>query len=287
MILIKEISMKNKKIIFFLFLFLVNPYNLHLISCDEDTVFFNMLYIGMKRSEATIDYLINFVEFENLLSSLHKQILSKMRNPSKLGNGDFFDEYNKKQIEYLNGVKDTLHWYNLYKNIYNNTTDMLSKEKKDILKKQKETIANNLLKQLFDLKNVILTIRDFFKNIENLDNENQYRFFDIKNMVSNVSDKISLYLYYQKMYVAFDNVLIRQYDYFMKLKHMFNSYYKQFWVTIEKERLSEIIKTYNIYMNLYQKNNNSKIKEIEYNNDMSEIIFTKNDLPSVLYNKFL
>ncbi len=279
--------MKNKKIIFFVFQFLINPYYLNLISSEEDTVFFNMLYIGMKRSESTIDYLINFVEFENVLSNLHKQILSKMRNPSKLCSADFFDEFEKKQIEYLNVVKDTLYWYYLYKNIYNNATDKLSEEKQNILKKQKETIANNLLKQLFDLKNIVLIIRDFFKNIEDLNNETEYRFFDIKNMISNFSEKISLYFYYQKMYVAFDNLLISQYDYFMKLKNMFNSYYKQFWLTIEKERLSEIIKTYNLYMNLHKKKNDSFIKQIEFNNDMSEIVFTKKDLPAVLCNKFL
>jgi hypothetical protein len=200
---------------------------------------------------------------------------------------DFCDEYKNKQHDYLHLVTETLSIYNLYKHIYNNGLGMLNDEHKSRLKIQKETIARNLLKQLLSLENIVLLIKDFFKNIDELDQQVRYSFGDIKNILSDITNTMSLYFYYQKAYVAFDKLLINQYEYFIKLKYLFNSYYKQFWITVEKERLAEIIKTYNFYMILYKKNNNVPIKEISFNEEASAIIVTKNDLPAAIYNKFL
>jgi hypothetical protein len=279
--------MKNKKLLFiFFFCFMQKEYS-NISIYDQDSIFFNILYISIKRSEATIDYLTHFIEFDNLSSNIHKQVLSKIRNPSKLEAIDFCNEYESQQTKYMDLIKYTLRIYNLYKSICNNCTGMLNDGYRELLKKQKELIASNLVKELFNLENIAKLIKDFFKNIEELDQQKRFGFLDIKNILEGISDKISLYCYYQKAYVSFDNVLINQYEYFMKLKYLFHSYYNQFWITIEKQRLAEIIKTYNFHMNLYSDKNNTTIKEMDLNNEQSEIIFTKNDLPQFVYNKFL
>jgi hypothetical protein len=108
---------------------------------------------------------------------------------------------------------------------------------------------------------------------------------DLKNSFTGIANQLSLYFYYQKMYVAFDHLLINQYDFFIKLKQLLNSYYKEFWLIIEKERLKEIINTYNHYMEIYIKNNNKKIKEIKLDKEKNSLYFG-DDLPDILYNPF-
>lgn len=279
--------MNNKKLIFYIFFLLVQKEYASNFLYDQDSIFFNILYIASKRSEATIRYFTYFIECEDCMSKFHKQILCKMRNPSKCSQFDYCVEYEKKQIEYIDVAKETINIYNAYSFIVNNYTDLLTNERKEVLEKQKQDIANNLLKELLSLENITLLIQNFFNNLEQLDAQKRYGIMSIKNMLSDLSDKISLYFYYQKMYVAFDKLLINQYDYFIQLKYLFNSYYKQFWITIEKKRLEEIIKTYNFYMNIYREINNTKIKKMVFNTDTKEIFLEDDELPDMLHNSFL
>ena len=279
--------MTDKNIILFLFFLLWQTTYSHSHLYDENTIFFNFLYIAMKRSEATILYHTHFIEFEDCLSKIHLQILSKMRNPSKIYDNNIENEYKVKQIEYLDVIKKTLEIYNLYKIITNNYTDLLSEHQKDILKKQKELIAHNLLEEIVNLENIIILIKNFFNNLKSLNKKNEFRFLDIKNLLSKISDKISIYFYYQKAYVAFDNLLISQYDYFTTIKHLFNTYYKEFWITIEKHRLTEIINTYNLHMKKYLEQGNAEIAEMIFDWDTSEVLLSQNLLPHTIYNTFL
>ncbi len=280
-------NIKYFKFIIYIFILLLNngygDDNLN----DTYVVFFNILYASFKRSQATINYLENFIDFDNFLSNLHKQILSRMRNPSNNINNDLINEYENKQNEYFILIKETIESYDSYKFIYNNYFNLLDKNEKNILQKQKECIANEILKEILNLENIIFLIKDFFNNLDNLKKKNKNNILNVKNIIEKISNKISLYFYYQKMYVAFDNLLINQYEYFIKLKNLFHSYYKQFWTIIEKKRLEEIIKTYNFYMSKYKNQNNNKIKRIIFNKELSSISFSDDYLPDILYNKFL
>lgn len=278
--------MNVKNIIFCLFFLIL----LNLIPDDfinnDDEIFFNILYSASLRSIATIEYFINFIDFDNTFSHMHKEILSRMRNPSKLSSSNNYDNYKLQQEIYLNLVEKTIQAYDLYKIILNNYFDLLNKEKIAILEKQKQTIALSLLSKIISLENIISLVNNFFHRIENFEYNNKYNITDLKNSFNNISNQLSLYFYYQKMYVAFDHLLIKQYDFFIKLKELLNSYYKEFWLIIEEERLKEIIHTYNHYMTIHIKNNNKKIKEIKLDKEKNNLYFGDN-LPDILYNPFL
>lgn len=274
-----------KAAVFLIFFLLLQKEYANQMIYDQECLFFNILYISVQRSQATIEYFTDFIEFDDSLSKLHKQVLSKMRNPSKADAVDLIKQYEEKQIQYNERVKKTLDIYNCYKYLLNNYVDKLH-DKKDILQKLKKKIATNLLKELFNLENIIMGVRNFFSNLETLDSR-KYAIMEYKNIFTDISNNLSLYLYYQKMYVAFDNLLISQYDYFMKMKYLFNSYYKEFWIAIEKQRLAETINIYNFYMHDYFERHSDGLKKMIFNEEKSEMILDKEYLPVVLYNKFL
>jgi hypothetical protein len=244
---------KNK--IFNLLYFCVSIYNIK-SQYNDDTLFFNILYISFQRSKATIEYLDSFTTYLDSVLEMHNTMISRMRNPSKLIEKNMSEYHNFIALDYYTILENTINTYTQYSSFINTFTDALSEEKKIILQKNKEIIALDIISHITDLENIITLIKDFFTNLNQSDQDIKYENKFLKDLLHNIKEKAALYYYYKKTYIQFDQLLIKQYNYFTNINSLFNNYYKQFWHFIENKRLMGIIKTYNTAMKTYMENNN-------------------------------
>ncbi len=221
----------------------------------EEIIFFNLLYWGIIRSEAIIRYFDYSITQQESKYCCDLNILSRMRNPSTRCDSLNIQQYKEKNSEYIDFLTSTDTAFDTYKILVNNFYHDLSEEYKKKMENVKNEIAISIIKEIAHLYSFIEKLKKIY-DVEIEDSEIQKK--GLQEIFDKASTLFGAYHNYKNTFLYFDNLFIKQAKNIHLISNLFYSYYKEFWITIEKYRIKKLIDLYHEEMNKYLLKNGTK-----------------------------
>lgn len=248
---------------------------------SNHSLFLNLLYRAIQRSQATIDYFESFVKYTESNLKLHHNIISRMKNPSKQRiTEELHLRLDGYYENYYQTTKQLIENYEQFRLSLNNFSDLLTTEEKNEYQSTKEKASTKIIKEIFTLKNIMESIENIHIEFKLYDR----RFLDsMKEKISHVgilvSKKMNIYQYIVNIYNEFDANLINYDQYLNNVNLFFHKEYKKIWHIIEKSRLDGLIALYNKKIKEYYSCYNTYPPKITYVNENEYIIASEELLP--------
>lgn len=247
---------------------------------SQEEVFFNILYWGILRSKAILDYFSKFNVVEEELFFCHHNIIARMRNPST--NVEKFSSRlcKEKMIEYLDFIDLTNTIFETYKILVNNFLSVIGDKYKEKIEYVRKKVISSLIKEMYHIYDFVEKIKKIYKIEAERDVKTIFpQVFE--KIADTINNTIESYSAHKNIFFYVDNIFIKQAKHIHFIQKIFYSYYKEFWIIIEKYRMKYLLDLYHSNISEYKLNFPTKILR-KINVSENKLYFSKDTLPLII-----